>query len=125
MTNPEPDRPRGQGLRELVVSRLIELDTTAKAAARSANGAVSYETLRNIIRGVHGGRLSDTTAHGIAKAIQVPVARVYEAAGLPTPSGPWEWPKKFERLDPGERRLVEDVAAGLLGAREKGRQESV
>jgi hypothetical protein len=115
-------------LQELVLTRLTELGDssgamTAREAARRANWEVSYETLRNIARGVrHNGRLTDRVAMGIAKALDVPPERVYAAAGLPQPGSPWEWPERFNRLSPNHRALVEEVASALLEADTRARR---
>lgn len=115
------------GLQHLVLTRLAELgDRTGplsgREAARRSNGLVSHELIRTIARGQHSGRITDRVAEGLSLALQVPAARIYDAAGIDQPKGRWHWPDRFERLDLAERRLVEDVAAGLLEAREKGRR---
>lgn len=129
MSLEEPAQPV-LALQDLILTRLRELGDasgpmTAREAARRADGLVSYETLRNLARGVrHTGRLTDRVAEGLSRALQVPVARVYAAAGIPAPGDKWEWPRRFERLDPAQRQLVEEVAAALLEAHEKGKRES-
>jgi hypothetical protein len=104
----------------LVVRRLIELDLSAREAASRSRGRVSYSTIRNIARGTHGGKITDTVAEGLAIALDVPLAAVYEAARVPQPLSRWEWPEKFDRLVPEERRLIEELAAALLRARGRG-----
>lgn len=90
---------------------------TAKELARRTGGAVSYEHVRNLARGQrHSGRLSERVAEGLARALEVPVADVYAAAGAPSPGTPWDWPRRFNRLSPAQRALVEDLAAALLEA---------
>lgn len=91
-----------------------------RRATERAGGAPSYEIFRRIARGEHSGRISDDTAEGIARALDVPVQRVYEAASVPRPLSHWEWPARFDRLDLAQRRIVEEVAAGLLESYEKG-----
>jgi hypothetical protein len=125
VTEPGP----AERLQDLILSRLHELgDKTgpmsAREAARRADGLVSYETLRNLARGVrHRGGISDRVAEGLARALQVPTARVYEAAGVPSPGERWQWPRRFDRLNPSQRALVEDVAAAILEAEERGRRQ--
>jgi hypothetical protein len=119
---------RSNGLQDLVLTRLRELGTegepmSALQAVAAADGLVSYESLRSIARGLHGGRLGARTAEGLAKALRVPIERVYAAAGVPAPSGPWDWPRKFERLSPRQRELVEQIAAALLESYEQGRRD--
>ena len=106
-------------LRHLVQSRLDELGIGAREAHRRSGGEVSYESIRNIIQGRHSGRVKDQTAEGLARALEVPVSRVYEAAGSTVPE-PWEWPSRFNRLTPRQRQIVEQVASGFLEANEKG-----
>lgn len=116
-------------LQDLILRRLAELGDesgpmTAREAARRAEGLVSYETLRNLARGVrHTGRITDRVAEGLARALQVPVAKVYEAAGVQQPGENWEWPERFNRIPVSSRRLVEDVAAALLEAYDRGRRD--
>lgn len=112
-------------LQQLILRRLAELGdrngpmSTRQAAERSG-GHVSYETLRGIARGTHSGKIADKTAEGIARALEVPVAEVYGAARVPRPQSRWRWPERFDRLDAAQRRLVEEMAAALLEAYEKG-----
>jgi hypothetical protein len=115
-------------LQDLVLTRLQQLgDRTgpmpAREAARRSGDRVSYETIRKIARGAHSGRIGDEVAEGLARALDVPVARVYAAAEMQDPGAPWHWPARFNRLAPSERQLVEDVAAALLGAYARGRRD--
>lgn len=127
MTAEEPvDR-----LRELILTRLRELGDangpmSAREAARRAEGYMSLETFRLLARGRggrHRGGISDRVAEGLSVALQVPVARIYEAAGTPMPGTRWQWPERFDRLSPAQRQLVEDVAAALLLAYQEGRRD--
>lgn len=111
-------------LQALVVSRLIELDLSARAAADRSRGKVSYSTLRNIARGSHGGKITDRIAEGISAALDVPLSQVYAAASVPQPMSRWEWPERFERLNLPERQLVEAIAAALLGAYDRGLRDA-
>lgn len=119
---------RGESLQELVLTRLDELGDdkgpmSALQASKAADQLVSYETMRQIARGNHAGRISDRIAAGLAQALRVPIERVYAAAGLPTPGERWEWPRRFDRLSQAQRRVVEDVAAAVLEAYEAGRRD--
>ena len=116
-------------LQHLVLTRLAELGEpgkpmSARAAARRAHGAVSYDTLYQIANGRHTGRLTDPVAEGIAAALDVPVTRVYDAAGAPRPKGRWLLPERFDRLNTEQRRLVEDLCAALLKADADGYERS-
>jgi hypothetical protein len=116
-------------LQDLMLRRLAELGTpgspmSIRQATERARGLVSYEILRKIARGEHSGRISDSTAEGIARALDVPVQSVYDAARVPRPVSRWQWPARFDRLDVAQRRIVEDVAAGFLEAYEKGLRDA-
>lgn len=116
-------------LQDLILTRLAELGDekgpmSAREAARRAEGLVSYETLRNLARGVrHTGRISDRVAAGLSRALQIPEARVYAAAGIQPPGQRWRLPDRFDRLPIEQRRIVEDVASAMLEAYEKGRRD--
>lgn len=124
MTDSE-DRPVANRLQELVVGRLVELGTdgrpmSARQVALRSRGAVSYDTLYRIIRGTHSGRISDRVAQGIAEGLEVPVANVYAAAGVPRPQARWEPPERLDRLTPYRRKLLEDLGSALLEAEQEG-----
>lgn len=112
-------------LQDLVLRRLAELGVpgapmSIREATRRGRDLINYETLRKIARGEHSGVISDQSAEGLALAIEVPVAQVYQAARAPRPLTRWHWPPKFDRLDLDDRRVVEDVASALLRAHERG-----
>lgn len=112
-------------LQQLVLSRLAELGEggrpmSPRRAAEHARGLVGFQTIYDIARGTHKGKISDRTAEGLAEALQVPVGRVYDAAGAPRPLGRWQPPAYFDRLDADQRRLVESFASALLGAYTRG-----
>lgn len=122
------ERDRVNLLQEMILRRLAELGTpgspmSIRAATRRSRDHLNYETLRKLARGEHSGDITDQTAEGLSFALDVPLQEVYAAARVPRPLSRWTWPAKFDRLDHDERRLVEDVAAGLLRAREKGLRE--
>lgn len=118
---------RGQvnELQDLVLRRLAELGVpgspmSIREATRRSRDRLNYETLRKIARGEHSGDITDQTAEGLSLALDVPVQQVYAAARIPRPLSRWQWPARFDRLDLEDRRTVEEVAAALLRAREKG-----
>lgn len=122
---------RGQvnELSELVLRRLAELGTpgspmSIREATRRSRSRLNYETLRKIARGEHSGDITDQTAEGLSLALDVPVQQVYVAARVPRPMSRWELPTRFDRLDLEDRRVVEEVAAALLRAREKGLRDA-
>lgn len=104
--------------------RLRELGTpegplSLRQAAERAKGLASYESLRMIGRGEHSGRISDRTAEALSLALEVSIGEIYAAANVQPPLSRWEMPPNLHRLDLEDRRLVEDMARGLLRAREK------
>lgn len=112
-------------LQHLVLTRLAELGEpgrpmSIRAAAENARGLTTHHTLTAIANGEHSGRISDRTAEGIAAALDVPVTRVYDAAGVPRPFGRWNWPAKFDRVRPEDRAIIEDLVSALLKAEERG-----
>lgn len=114
-------------LQDLVLKRLDELGGTdgpmsLRDAAGRSDGLMSYETIRSVVRGTHSGRISDRTAEGLGRALQVPVGRIYAAARQPQPQSRWVLPERFDRLDQAQRRLIEDIAGALLDAYDKGRR---
>ncbi len=114
------------GLQDLMLKRRAELGApgaplSVHEVTRRADGLASYETMRKISDGRHGGGISDRTAQALERALQVPIERVYDAAGQPRPLGRWQPPAKFDRLDLEQRQLVENFARALLEAYDKGR----
>lgn len=112
-------------LQELVLTRLNDLGTrgrpmSARQAALRSRGSISYDTLYKIANGEHSGRLRDDTARGLAAALDVPIERVYDAAGAPRPLTRWQPPERFDRLTIEQRKALEDMAALLLAAEQRG-----
>lgn len=124
----EARRPGVEGLADLVSDRMIALGgesgpLSLRNVVQRSGDRLSPETLRRIIRGEHQGRISDRIAEGLSIALEIPIGKIYETAGLPQPSRRWDWPAKFDRLSMGERAIVEDVARGFLQAYERGRRD--
>lgn len=116
-------------LQDLMLTRLAELGTpgspmSIRQATERARGLVSYEVLRKIARAEHSGRINDATAEGLARALDVPVQAVYDAARVPRPTSRWQWPARFDRLDQAQRKIVEQVASGFLESYEKGLRDA-
>ena len=114
-------------LHDLVNRRLRELGEpghpmSIRRATERARGLVSYEIVRRLANGTHSGNISDSTAQGLAMALDVSVEAVYKAARVLRPITRWSWPQRFDRLDPNQRRLVEDLASALLDAYDKGKR---
>jgi hypothetical protein len=115
-------------LQALILRRLRELGThagpmSALEAVKRAGEPISYESVRYLARGQGRGKITDRTAEGLAKILEIPVAEVYAAAGIPTPGQRWKMPERFDRLTDYQRGLLEGVAAALLEAYDKGRQD--
>lgn len=122
------EEPVADQLQHLVLTRLIELGTpgspmTARKAAERSRGGVSFHTLYAIAKGSHSGKITDRTAQGIADALDVPVDRVYDAAGAPRPQGRWLPPERLDRLTLDQRRLLEDIGYALLSAHAEGYEQ--
>lgn len=116
-------------LQDLVLRRLAELGTPGspmsyRQAQLRTRGAISYETFRSIAHGEHSGKISDRVAEALSRALDVPVQDVYDAAMVPRPMSRWVMPERFDRLDIPQRRLVEDIAAAILEAYEKGLRDA-
>lgn len=125
----DPKRPGVEGLAELITHRMYTLGgdegpLSLRNVVQRSGDRMVVETLRRIVRGEHQGNISDRVAEGLSIALEVPITKIYEAAGLPQPSRRWDWPAKFDRLSMGERAIVEDVARGLLQAYERGRRSA-
>lgn len=126
------EEPRVNQLQHLVLTRLAELGTpgspmSLRAASRRSGNRVSFDTLADMANGKHTGRLTPRVAEGVAAGLDVPVSRVYEAAGAPRPQGRWMLPERYDRLTLEQRRLIEDLCDALLLADsrgyERGRQD--
>jgi hypothetical protein len=118
-------RDASNELQDLVLRRLAELGVpgspmSIREATRRTRSRVNYETLRKIARGEHSGDIADQTAEGLSLALDIPLQEVYAAARVPRPLGRWEMPARFDRLNLEDRRVVEEMAAALLRAREQG-----
>ena len=116
-------------LQNLMLRRLAELGIpgspmSVRQATERAMGLVSYEVLRKIARGEHSGRISDSSAEGIARALDVPLQQVYDAARVPRPATRWQLPPALDRLDVADRRKVETIAFAILDAYEKGLRDA-
>lgn len=105
-------------LQQLVTQRLAELGLSARAAARRAETLLTNETISVIVAGKHSGRLTARVARGLSLALDVPEARVWEAAGRAPLGEPWVMPERFRRLTLPQREVVEAVAAAILNARD-------
>lgn len=115
-------------LRVLILRRLAELGErgapmSGREAARRSGGRVSFGTIANIINGRHTGRITDRIAEGLAAALEVPLADVYEAAGAPRPLGRWSLPERFDRLPIEYRQLSEELIGALLDGYTRGYED--
>lgn len=125
----EDRRPGIQGLADLVSTQMIKLGgesgpISLRDVVQRSGDRLSVETLRRIARGEHQGNISDRVAEGLSIGLEIPLIRIYDAAGIPQPSRRWDWPAKFDRLSMAERSTVEDVARGFLNAYERGRRDA-
>lgn len=121
-------RPGIEGLADLISGRMTTLGgedgpLSLRNVVQRSGDRLSVETLRRIVRGEHQGGIGDRVAEGLSIALEIPLKKVYEAAGLPQPSRRWDWNPKYDRLTMAERQIVEDVARGFLHAYERGRRD--
>ena len=126
---PSPPDPISESLQDLAIRRLTELGDEAgplgvRTAAERTRGLISYENLRKIVRGNHGGRISDRTAEGLALALDVPASHIYRAAGVPRPPSKFVVPQRLDRLTAAQRQLLLDIGSALLDAYDRGRRDA-
>lgn len=112
-------------LRLLILQRLAELGEkgspmSGREAARRSGGRVSFGTIANIVNGRHSGRITDPIAEGLAAALDVPVDRIYEAAGAPRPQSRWSLPEQFDRVPVEMRQRFEGLVSDWLNAYTEG-----
>ena len=102
-------------LQEMVVGRMAELGLSFRGAAARSGGLVSHGTLNTIALGRHSGHYDDETLRGVALALDLPLTKVREAAGLDRQS-PTEFrlPKKANRLSPAQRKAILTMVDALL-----------
>lgn len=79
------------------------------------NRRPTYEVFRRIRQTGHSS-ISDATADALATMLGVPVNQVLEAAGQRQRRGPFELPRRADRLSDGERQVVLDVVDAILTA---------
>lgn len=120
---PTPD-PEPESLAALIQRRLHELGDESgplslRRAAQKSSGLLSSETLRRASLGM--AETSDKALRGLSLALEVPVAEVYRAAGVPRPWGRWELPPEFDRMPPKNRVQFEVLMSAFLEALESDR----
>lgn len=77
--------------------------------------AVSYETVRRI-RELGHNKIGDATADALATMLEVPVDEVLAAAGQRKRLGPFQMPRRADRLTESERAAVLGVVDAILEA---------
>lgn len=106
-------------LASLVTERRAELGISLREAADRSGGLVSKSQIAAIERG-ETTTVTDKTVRGLALALDVPVPRVWAAAGVrPSRLRPFEVPERANRLNARERRLVLTLIDTLLAAHEE------
>lgn len=118
-----------QSLKLLVANRRAELDLSLRAAAdktidRTGRPLISHATISEIERGAHTTNYADRTLQGLALALDLPLSKIREAAGVPV-ERPTEFrlPKKANQLTPAEQKAILQMVDALLSLHEepKGR----
>lgn len=107
-------------LAELVAERREQLGMSLRGAAEASGGLVSKTHLAAIETG-ETTAVSDRMLRGIALALELPLGRVREAAGVRPALRPFSCPERADRLNARERRLVISLIDTLLAAREEPR----
>jgi hypothetical protein len=79
--------------------------------AKKRGLTLSYTTVDKIIAGTYNSRPKAATLAALAQLSGIPLARVYDAAGLPMPLSPLaeSLPPDADLLSPEQRRVVIDV----------------
>lgn len=114
---------RAPTLRELVLNRLAELGTergplSYRDAAAKSGGLVSAPTLHLIGQGTHNGDITDRVLKGVARAIEMPLAEVVEAANRSKFRPPVTLPPRSADLNQRERRALIAVMDAFLAGRQ-------
>ncbi|MEV8439252.1 hypothetical protein AB0425_17895 [Actinosynnema sp. NPDC051121] len=105
-------------LQDLFRRRQAELgDLTVRQVWQRAEGRAGYETFRRIENGSHT-RITDQVIDALAHALAVPESTVLKAAGQRPRLGPFEPPRRWERLTESERAALLTIADAILNARE-------
>lgn len=84
----------------------------------------TYEVFRRIRQTGHSN-ISDETADALATMLDIPVDQVLEAAGQRKRLGRFELPRRADRLDDGERKVVLGVVDAILDAAERSQKGKV
>lgn len=101
-------------LRVLVANRRAELGMSLRAVGEKSG--LSHTAIGNIENGILKGAPADDTLQALALALDLPVSRLRDAAGVAEPDPEWRLPVKYRGLRPEARRVVEQVADLLLRA---------
>lgn len=118
MPNVHPD------LRALIERRRSELGfagepMSIRAVARRAEERghpVSPETVRQLVRGTHSGRIDDPTVDALCAALDVSRPEILRAMHetRQAPLGRWEPPDAAARLSLRQRRALEELIAAMV-----------
>lgn len=116
-----------ESLQELFRRRQRELGVqgnplTTREVWLRADGRVSYETFRRIEKGTHT-KIGDEVADALAIALDVPVSTVLAAAGQRPRLGKFELPRRADRLNEDERRVVVSVVDAILTAGQRDQDQ--
>jgi hypothetical protein len=79
--------------------------------------AISYELVRRVANGDHTN-IKDPSVDAIAAMLGVPTDDVLAAAGMRVRLGPFKLPRRADRLDSRERKVVLGVVEAILNAHE-------
>lgn len=85
---------------------------------KDGRAPVSYETTRQLFTGEHSGKISETTVDGLATMFDVAVSEITDAAGQRRRLGKFNLPRRADRLDDRERKVIVAVVDAILDAGE-------
>lgn len=101
---------------------------SARAIAREARErgyTLNHDTAARYLRGDHG-KPDEATLVALAEVLDVPLAKLRDAAGLPSESTePYVPPAEASRLTRRQRLAVDEIIRAMLDTRQQGGADNV
>lgn len=101
---------------------------SARAIAREARErghTLNHDTAARYLRGDHG-KPDEATLVALADVLEIPLARLRKAAGLPSESTePYVPPTEASRLSRRQRLAVDEIIRAMLDTRKQGTADGV
>jgi hypothetical protein len=99
--------------------RAYHREPTSRTLAEVSNDKFNHGTAARILNGTHGN-VDEKTIEGLSAALRVPTSRVRQILGQPVHDlGPFELPRRANRLTSKERALVVSVVDAILAAHDR------